>query len=151
VEIITSKLLASLFNIVVFNLVTLIFSVTLMGKYAKGEDITGEICILMVGMFILQLMFLVIGTATAAVNRRPRSATSVTTVILLVSFVISSAINMNSNLESLKYITPFEYFKADKLLNGGGFEPVFLILSFVIIAVLVLVTYVSYKRRDLNV
>lgn len=149
-KIITAKLLASLFNIVVFNLVTLIFSVALMGKYANGEDITSEICILMVGMFILQLMFLVIGTATAAVSRRPRSAPSVATAILLVTFIISSVINMSSNLEILKYITPFEYFKADKLLNGG-FEPVFLILSFVIIAALVFVTYASYKKRDLNV
>ncbi|HWQ80600.1 MAG TPA: ABC transporter permease subunit [Anaerovoracaceae bacterium] len=150
-KVVTAKLLASLFNIVVFNLVTLSFSVVLMRKYADGEDITGEICILMVGMFILQLMFLVIGTATAAASRRPRSAASVATAILLVTFIISSAVNMNSNLESLKYITPFEYFKADKLLNSGGFEAVFLILSFVMIAVLVFVTYASYKKRDLNV
>ena len=150
-EIITAKLLASLFNIIVFNFVTLIFSIALMGKYAGGEDITGEICILMVGMFILQVMFLVIGTATAAAGRRPGSAASVATAILLVTFIISSAVNMNSSLEGFKYITPFEYFKADQLLKGGGFEPVFLILSFVIIAVLVFVTYTSYKRRDLNV
>jgi ABC-2 type transport system permease protein len=149
--IITAKLLASLFNIVVFNIVTLIFSVALMGKYAVGEDITVEICILMVGMFILQLMFLFIGTATAANSKRPKSAASVSTSILLVTFIISSAININSNLESLKYITPFEYFKADKLLNGGGFEPVFLILSFAIIAVLVFVTYASYKKRDFSI
>lgn len=150
-RVITAKLLASLFNVVVFNLVTLIFSVTLMGKYAKGEDITGEIFTLMAGMFILQLIFLLIGTATAAVSRRPKSAASVTTAILLVSFVISSAINMNSNLEPLKYITPFEYFKAEKLLSGGGFEVNFLTLSFVIIAALVFVTYASYKKRDFNV
>jgi ABC-2 type transport system permease protein len=122
-----------------------------MGKYSSGEDITGEICILMVGMFILQLMFLAIGTATAASSRRPKSAASVSTAILVVTFIISSIININSNLESLKYITPFEYFKAEKLLNGGGFEPIFLILSFVIITVLVFVTYASYKKRDLNV
>jgi ABC-2 type transport system permease protein len=150
-KVITAKLLASLFNVVVFNLVTLIFSVALMGKYAKGEDITSEICTLMVGMFILQLIFLFIGTATAAVSKRPKSAASVTTAILLVSFVISSAININSNLEPLKYITPFEYFKAETLLSGRGFEPVFLILSFAIIAALVIVTYASYKKRDLHV
>lgn len=150
-KIITAKLLAALFNVVVFNVVTLFFSITLMGKYAKGESITGEICILMVGMFILQLMFLVIGTATAAISRRPRSAASVTTAILLVTFLISSVININSNLEPLKFVTPFEYFKAEKLLNGGGFEPGFLILSFVIIALLVLVTYRFYKKRDLNI
>ncbi|MEN6488165.1 MAG: ABC transporter permease subunit, partial [Smithella sp.] len=151
VKIITAKLLASLFNIVIFNFVTLFFSVALMDKYAEGESLTREICILMAGMFILQIMFLVIGTATAAMSRRPKSAGSVATAILLVTFIISSAINMNSDLESLKYITPFEYFKADKLLNGGGFEPVFLILSFVIIIGLVFVTYASYKKRDLHV
>jgi len=150
-KVITAKLLAALFNIVVFNIVTLVFSITLLGKYANGEDITGEICILMAGMFILQMMFLVIGTAAAAVSRRTKSAASVATAILLVTFIISSVININSNLENLKYITPFEYFKAEKLLNGGGFEPIFLILSFVIIALLVFVTYASYKKRDLNV
>lgn len=149
-KIITAKLLAALFNIVVFNLVTLVFSVTLMGKYTKGEDITREIFILMVGMFILQLMFLVIGTATAAAGKRPGSAASVATAILVVTFIISSAININSSLALFRYITPFEYFRADKLLNGGGFDPVFVILSLVIITVLVFVTYASYQKRDLK-
>lgn len=149
--VITAKFFASLFNIVIFNLVTLIFSVALMGRYAGGEDITSEICILMAGMFILQLMFLVVGTATASLSRRPRSAPSVTTAILLVTFILSSAININSGLENLKYITPFEYFKAEKLLNGEGFETPLLILSFLIIAALIYVTYAAYKKRDMNV
>lgn len=150
-QVITAKLLASLINIVVFNLVTLIFSVVLMGKYAKGENITGEIGMLMAGMFILQLMFLLIGAATAAASKRPKSAASVSTAILLVAFVISSVTNINSSLEPLRYITPFAYFKAETLLSGGGFEPVFLLLSFAIIALLIVVTYASYKKRDLNV
>lgn len=150
-KIITAKLLASFFNIVVFNLVTLVFSISLMAKYDDGENLASEICILMVGMFILQLMFLLIGTATAAVTKRPKAAASAATAILLVTFLISSVISMNSSLERLKYITPFEYFRAEKLLNGGGFEPVFLILSFFIIVALVFVTYTSYKKRDLNV
>jgi ABC-2 type transport system permease protein len=149
--VITAKLFASLFNIVIFNLVTLIFSVVLMSKYTSEEGITGEILVLMGGMLILQLMFLVIGTATAAVSRRPGSSASIATAILVVTFIISSVININSNLEFLRYITPFEYFKAEKLLNGGGFEPLFLILSFVIIGILIVVTYTSYKKRDLKV
>ncbi len=150
-KIITAKLLASILNIVVFNLVTLILSISLMGKYANGEKLISEICILMVGMFILQIMFLFIGTATAAVSKHPKSAASATTAIILITFIISSVINMNSNLEGLKYIIPFEYFRAERLLNGGGFEPIFLFLSLLIITVLVYVTYASYKKRDLNV
>lgn len=150
-KVVTAKIFAAFFNIVVFNVVTLFFSITLMGKYADGENLTHEISILMVGMFILQLIFLFIGTAAAAVSKSPKSAASVSTTILLVTFIISSAININSKLEPLVYITPFEYFKADKLLHGEGFEPVFLVLSFVVIVMLLVVTYVSYRKRDLNV
>ncbi len=151
VKIITAKLLAALFNVIVFNIVTLVFSIALLGKYSNGEDITGEICLLMAGMFILQLMFLFIGTAAAAAGRQPKSAASLATAILLVTFILSSVININSKLEGLKYITPFEYFEAEQLMKDGGFQPVFLILSFVIIAALVGITYGSYKKRDLNV
>ncbi|MEL7655529.1 MAG: ABC transporter permease subunit [Bacillota bacterium] len=150
-KVITAKLLASLFNIIVFNLVTLILSIALLGKYGSGEDITGEIIILMVGMFLLQMIFLFIGTGIAAAGRHPKSAASIATAVLLVSFILSSAINMSSKLEGFKYITPFKYFEAEKLLNEDGFQPVFLGLSFVIIAILVCVTYIFYKKRDMKV
>lgn len=151
VKIITAKLMAALFNIIVFNIVTLVFSIAIVGKYSNGEAITGEIFMLMVGMFILQLVFLSIGTGIAAASKHPKSAASVATAVLLVSFILSSVISMNSKLEGLKYITPFKYFEAEKLLNGGGFQPVFVILSFVIITAMVYVTYVFYRKRDLSV
>ncbi|MDP4109105.1 MAG: ABC transporter permease subunit [Bacillota bacterium] len=149
-KIVTSKLFASLFNIAAVNIVTLFFSILLMAKYSGGEDITREIYVLMLGMFILQTLFLSLGTASAAVTKNPGAASSSVTAILLASFIISSLINMNGRLERLKYITPFEYFRAEKLLSVG-FEPVFLFLSFVIITSLLIVTYASYKKRDLKV
>lgn len=150
-RVITEKLLASLSNIIVLNLLTLFFSVLIMGPYAKGEHITSEICTLMLGMFILQLIFLLIGTAIAAANRQVSSTPSIATAILLVTFIIASIININHKLEILKYLTPFAYFKAERLLSGGRFEAVFLILSSLIIATLIFVTYISYQKRDLNV
>ena len=150
-KIITAKLLASLFNIIIFNLVTLILSILLLGKYAGGEDITGEILILMAGMFFIQCMFLSIGTVIAAVGRHPKSAASIGTAVLLLSFILSSIINMNNKLEGLKYFTPFKYFEAERLIREGGIQPVFLVLSLVIIGVLVYTTYVFYRKRDLNI
>lgn len=58
---------------------------------------------------------------------------------------------MNSKLEGLKYITPFKYFTAQSVINGGRLEPLFVILSFVLIAALISITYLFYKNRDLNV
>lgn len=150
-KIITSKLLASLVNILIFNLVTLVFSILMVQKYSKGEAVIGNITKLMVGMFILQLIFLSIGTAIAAISKHPKTAPSFATGILLFTFMLSIAIDLNSRIENLKYLTPFKYFDAKNLMYERGFEPVYVILSVVIIAVLFRVTYVFYKSRDLNV
>ena len=150
-KIITSKLLAALVNILILNVVTLILSITIVGKYSNGEAISGGILILMLGMLILQLIFLFIGTGIASISKNPKISASVATTVLLVTFMLSIVIDMNSKLEGLKYITPFKYFDPQNMMYGGGLEPVFVILSFVIIAALVYVTYVFYKKRDLNV
>lgn len=150
-RIITLKLSASLVNIIIFNLVTFVSSILMVQKYSKGEAIIGGITRLMLGMFILQLIFLLIGTAIAAVSKHPKTAPSLATGILLLTFILSIAIDMNSRIENLKYLTPFKYFDAKNLLNTRGFEPVYVILSAVIIAVLLRATYVFYKSRDLNV
>ncbi|ODA39500.1 ABC transporter permease subunit [Desulfosporosinus sp. BG] len=150
-KIISSKLLASLVNIVIFNLVTFVSSILMVQKYSKGEGVLADIAKLMLGMFILQLIFLSIGTAIAATSKHPKSAPSLATGILLLTFILSIAIDLNSRMEILKYLTPFKYFDAKNLIYTRGFEPVYLILSIVIVAGLSWATYVFYQSKDLNV
>lgn len=149
-NIITSKLLAAIANIVILNICTLIVSLSTVNKYGNGEDVTQDIVILMIGMFILQVMFMVIGTSIAAVLKNPKVATSISTGILLTTFLISLIIDISSNFQWLKYLTPFKYFEAKNLMYGGGFDLVFVILSLVIIGALTTVTYIFYNKRDLN-
>lgn len=148
---ISAKLSAALVNILIFNLVTLASSISMVGKYAEGEDVTGEIAMLMIGMFILQLIFLVIGTAIAAVLKNAKKATSLATGILLFLFILSIAIDLNEKLDGLKFVTPFKYYDAKLVLEDGGFEPIYLGLSTLILLVLTLVTYLFYRKRDMNV
>ncbi len=65
--------------------------------------------------------------------------------------MLSIAIDLNENIEGLKYFTPFKYFEAKNVMFGAGFELSFVILSAVLIAVLTVVTFVFFKKRDLNV
>jgi len=150
-KIITSKLLAAFVNIVIFNIINFVFSIILVSYYSKGESIVGNIAILMAGMFILQLIFLFIGTSIAAISSNPKTATSLSTAILLVTFMLSILIDMNDKLNILKYLTPFKYYEAKNLMYGGGLDPIFLILSFAIIGILFWVTYKFYEKRDLKV
>ena len=149
-KIITSKLLASFVNVLILNLVTYVTSIFIVQSYNKGEDVTGVITRLMAGMFILQLIYMFIGAAIAAISKHPKSAPAIATGILLLTFMLSIAIDLNSRIENLKYLTPFKYFDAKNLMSTG-FESVYVILSVVIIAVLFWATYVFYKNRDLNV
>ena len=146
---ITSKLLAAFLNIFIFNVVTFISSIVIVQEYAEGEAVVGDISIMMFGMLILQLIFLVIGTAIAALYKNAKKASSLSTGILLFTFILSIAINMNSKLEILKYFTPFKYFEASKLMSGG-FEAVYIILSLILIVTLTITTYICYEKRDLN-
>ncbi len=150
-KIITAKLIAAFVNILILNIVTSISSMVVVGYYGKGESVTSDIGLLMAGMFILQLIFMVIGTTLAAVSKKPKTAPAVATGILLTAYLLSTTIDINLKLESLKYITPFKYFEAKNLLSSGGFEPVYIILSALIIGVLLSATYLFYRKRDLNV
>ncbi len=150
-KVVTAKLSAAFVNIIILNIVTLITSIGLAGKYSKGEPLTSVIVNLMLGMFVLQLIFMFLGTGIAAVSNNPKGASSLAMGILLTTFILYNAIGMNSHLEVLKYLTPYKYFDAKNLISSVGFEPVFMILSALIILVLFTVTYVFYRRRDLEV
>ncbi len=150
-KIITSKLSAAFINVLIFNIVTLVSSIIVVGKYSKGENVSTEIVLLMGGMFILQLIFMFIGTAIAATSKNPKTATSISTAVLLITYILSMAIDMDSKLENLKYFTPFKYFEAKNLISSGGFQLSFVILSMLIITVTLIITYVFYKKRDLSI
>lgn len=99
-KIITSKLLAALVNVVIFNIIAWVSSFIIVGNYSNGVSVSGDIAITMAGMFILQLLFLVIGTAIAAVNKKPKTVSSLATGILLITFILSIAIDLNDKIES---------------------------------------------------
>lgn len=149
-KILTAKLLAAFVNILILNLITLFSSIFIVQKYSKGEEVNTDIVVLMAGMLILQLLYLMIGTAVAAVNKHPKTAASLSTGILLITFILSIVIDLNHKMEFLKYFTPFKYYEAKHLMDGG-FDAVYVVLSVVIMIALTVMTYVFFNKRDLNV
>ncbi|HEY5561503.1 MAG TPA: ABC transporter permease subunit [Clostridiaceae bacterium] len=148
-KIITSKLLAALVNLIIFNLVTLLCSLGIMAKLDTVENVTGGILMLMVSLFILQLIYLFIGTALAALRKEPKAATSTATTIVLFGYILSVLIDLNQKLINLKYLTPFKYFDTKNIIYGGSFDVATLILSILIIAFTLYITYSFGNKRDL--
>jgi len=149
-RVVTAKLFAALTNIIIFNIATFVSSLIIVGKYNKGDAIGGDIAVLMAGMFLLQLLFMAVGVAFAAARKNSRTAGAITTGILLLTFIMSVMIDMNENLEVLKYVTPFKFFDAKTLLVGEGFNALLVLLTFAIIAGLTVLSYIRYNKRDLG-
>lgn len=150
-SIITSKLMAALLNIILVNIVTLISSIVVVKGYSNGESLTSEIVKLMVSMLFLQLIFMSIGSGLAAMRRDSKASPSLAAGVLMLTYIVAKAIDINSSLDILKYLTPFKYFEVEDVLFGKGFDPVFIILSIVITAALTASTYVFYNKRDLTI
>ncbi|SFS82323.1 ABC transporter permease subunit [Paenibacillus sp. 453mf] len=149
--IISAKILASLLQIFILNLVTWESSILIVGMYNNGEQVNDDIAVLMIGMLFLQIIFLLVGTTLASVSKRVKQAASTSSGILLAAFILSIAIDLNERLEGLKYFTPFKYFEAKEMMYGGGLDLIYVLLSVLIIAVLLIVTFTAFRKRNLMV
>ncbi|MCE5259335.1 MAG: ABC transporter permease [Chloroflexi bacterium] len=150
-QVITSKLLAALTNIVILNLITWGSSLLLVGYFGQGEDVSRYIRTLMAGLFCIQLLYLSFGSVSAAFARKPAAAAGIATAIMMGTFLLSMLIDINSDLDVLKYLTPFKCYDAKLLLPPNGIEPVYLLLSAGLVVVSIVAAYLLYQRKDLAV
>ncbi|WP_318614088.1 ABC transporter permease subunit [Sporosarcina sp. YIM B06819] len=150
-RVISAKLATSVVIVFILNGVTLLSSILFVNLFNEGKSITTIIVLLMGGMWVLQLLFLFLGTAAAAVMKNPKLSIATSTGILLLTFILSVAIDLTDSLEGFKYVTPFKYFEAKNILSDGGYDIAFVGLSVLLMVVFITITYMYYRKRDLYV
>jgi ABC-2 type transport system permease protein len=123
----------------------------MVNAYNKGTNITGEIVMFVLSMFIVQLIFLSLGMALAALIRNSKSSGSLSTGTLLGAFGIAKITDMTDKLNILNMLSPFKYFNYGNIVNGIGISTGIVILSVLLSALLLVSTYLFYQRRDLSV
>jgi ABC-2 type transport system permease protein len=149
--VITSKLIAALINVIVVNIVTLISSLVLVPFYSKGQDISGEILVMFLSMFIVQFIFLSLGAVLAACMKNPKGSGAIATGIILIAYFVARVTDISDSLKFLNVISPFKYFDLNKMAVGSGLNIVPVLLSLALIAVFTFSTYYFYQKRDLKV
>lgn len=145
-----SKLFAGFCNLIVLNFVTLISSLIFISYFNKGNPLAHTVFIFMGGIFFLQLIFFTIGIAVATVRSKPKSSATIASSILLTTLILSYLIDFNDRFSSLKIFTPFKYFDAKTLLQQNGLDPKYVVLSLCIIVALLIISFTSYSKRDID-
>lgn len=149
--IISSKILAALTNLVLFNSVSLLVSVGVALKVAPNEDLNDYLAVLSLAMLIIQLMFFFMGTAFASFSKRSALSAGRVSIIVLITYLFSIMIDINENMDFLRFLTPFKYFEAKTLMNGGSMEPQFLLISLFVAGLGLTLTYVFFPKRDIGI
>jgi ABC-2 type transport system permease protein len=150
-KLITAKTLAVLVDCIA--LLSITWGITLVSSQAYQPD-SGFYPFLsrsMLGLFILQLIFLSIGVFLGCALKQYRRAGSLAIALLLGTYFFSIISSMNEKLEFLKYFSPFKYFDAGALFHEAKFDTLYLALSVLIIVVSMAGAYYTYARRDLYI
>lgn len=149
-SILNAKIFAGFCSLVVLNFVTLLSSLVFISYYNKGDPLTHIVLLFMTGILFIQIIFFAIGIAIAAIRTKPKASATIASSILLITLIISYAIDLNSNLSATKYLTPFKYFDAKIILQSNSIDPAFVILSIAIVTVLLFLSYSRYTKRDID-
>lgn len=150
-RVITAKTLAALVNCIVFVLVTWGISLVAARSYTPDPGFYGFLRLEMIAMFLVELIFLAIGIMLGAVMKQYRLSGTLVVAIILVTYFFSIITVMQKNLDFLKYLSPFKYFDAATFVTSHQLGGTFLLLTFGIIVVCMVVAYLGYNRRDLYI
>ena len=148
VKIVTSKLLAVLTVLVITNVLYNIASIVMILSVA-GTEVDIHILMLMnLSVVLLQLIFCSIGLAISVFMKKVRSVPPVSLGFVFAFFAIS-AFAVTSKEDKLRFLTPFQYFTTNQIMEDAGYELTFVILGAVIVLAGLALTYYRFIRKNI--
>lgn len=149
-RVILGKLLAALTHIVLFDLVVFLSSLSTLNRYGTG-DYTKDVGLLLLGFFVCEVVFLVVGFFFSSVLPSPRLAPSLTMVVLVSTFLLTILAAMFEELKGLLYLSPFGWMDPKYLLGLVDMPVLMWILPILLVLVLLPLGVYRYNRRDLSI
>jgi len=150
-RVVTAKALAAVVNSILLVLITWGISLAAVQQYKPDQVFYSFLRLEMAAMFIIEMIFLAVGLLLGCAMKEYKRAGSTVIAIILVTYFLSIASNMQKNLDFLKYFSPFAYFDSGRLFRAGQLDGIFLALSAAIIVVCAAAAYRVYNRRDLYI
>jgi len=148
-KVLHSKLFVALVYIILINLVAVGVNILAYVRFDLTSDFYEFALYLSLGVFLTQLIFLSIGMFLSSILKQYKLSGSITIGFLIASFMVSMLIGFVDKADFLKYLTPFEFFPADKMMNGD-FDLIFLAMTILLTLLGFTGLYYYYKKRDLT-
>lgn len=148
-QILTMKLLAALTLLLVTDAVYTLVSYPAVRGFSDGDFENGRFLLINLSLFFLQLIFFSVGLAVSSAAKKIKAVLPVS-LGLVFGFFAVSAFAVTSKEDKLRYLTPFQYFKADSIALEGRYETAFAVTGLFVVLAGITASYILYKRRDIQ-
>jgi ABC-2 type transport system permease protein len=147
-SIINAKLLCVLTNLLLQNLVYLLAAFLTLNYYKKDSFSIKSFILINLSLLLVQLFFVSFGLIVSVLMKKIKTVMPITLGIVFFFFVIQM---LNETLKNkvLSYMTPFAYFNISKILRNFTYEWSYFFINFVIIVILIMMTYIIYNKKDM--
>lgn len=151
-DIFFSKLIVCILILIVFNLMLFTFTSISLVTLIKDQTIhMDKLFNMYTAMFLIQFVFMSLGTFIAIIMKKSKSASVLTSGVVVFTYMLGIFSKITENLKNLIYISPLHYFLPDQIVRTGEFSTKYLVISICIILVSLLVSWRVYQKKDFNI
>ncbi len=149
-SIVTGKLFAAFTTLVLTDTIFYVISLTLANIVKRGDYSNKLFLMVNLTMFFVQLIFLAIGMIVSVFFNKLKSVLPISLGFVFGFYIIGAILATGENKESLRFLSPFQYYDIKYILDHSSYELPYLILGVAIIAVCIASTYIIYKNKDIH-
>jgi ABC-2 type transport system permease protein len=149
-QVIRSKLITSVINCALINVITSIAIIGTMLPYDLDKEFFKFTFLMMFAVFIIQMIFVTLGFFLASILKRYKTSGKIATAIVMVLYIVNVLSGLHKNLAFLEYFSPYRYFSPIAILNDMAYEAKFVAISIVCIVLFTAGTFLIYPKRDLH-
>ncbi len=150
-SIVTSKLAATFFNIVLLSVLYTGTSLIMMTLLTKQSFNYGALISLMLAAFLIFILFAALGIFLSTFISRSKSIVSISIGIVLGTYIIGGLSAIAKEADFLKYFSPFKYMDTKYIMDNGRINYVYGGMFLVVIAVCIGGAYYFYNKKDIKV
>ncbi len=150
VTILSAKFLAALLALIITDIIACVSIVISIELFKNGQSYDqNHLWVMLSSIIFFQLFYLSIGMVVSVLMKRIRSVLSFSLGISFGTYILT-AIGAIVGGNTLSYFSPFSHFEAGYILEFGKYNMKLVPISFIIIAVSLVATYVLYPKRDIH-
>lgn len=148
-HILAVKLLSGLLFLTLTCILNLGFSYLAPALYGIENDAAGCMPLFAMAAYLVSLLFYMLSALLSVLLSKPERAVQFSYAVLLFCYGVSVLFSMDEKFEVLRFLTPFQYFRAGELLDGyvaGGY----LAASLLMTALSALLVFWGFRKKDLK-